>query len=203
MNSNMWWREKKSYLILLSLLIGGITACQETPEEQYIRMEEKELESGIRYDSLFRGIHFKMEKKEFMDYCFNMNLQDEFRQGGIRSGSWVECKLIDELKYPAAINFFPKFRDNKITEMEAAIYYDNVRMGTQVPKGDSLLHDVLQLMEKWYGTGFMKIDSPYFYKDDVYVKVDGNRRITLYKDASGHLINIWYVDLTAKPRGNE
>lgn len=199
----MWGREKITYLIFLWLTIVGISACQDSPEEQYIRMEEEELESGIRHDSLFKGIHFTMEEKQFRDYCFNQNLEGEFKQGGVKSGNWVECKLKNELKYPAAINFFPKFQDNRITEMEAAIYYDNIRLGAPVPKGDSLLHDVLQLMEKWYGEGFIKINSPYFYKEDVYVKVDGNRRITLYKDASENLINVWYVDLTAKPREDE
>lgn len=199
----MWRIEKSAYLMILGLMILGMAACQESTEEQYLKMEQEELASGLRYDSLFRGIHFAMKREEFMDYCFNKNLEDEFRQGGVKSGQWVECKLEDELRYPAAINFFPKFQNSLITEMEAAIYYDNIALGDPVPKGDSLLQDVMRLMEKWYGKGFMKINSPYFYKDDVYVKVDGNRRITLYKDASEHLINVWYVDLTAKPREDE
>lgn len=199
----MFGREEISYLIMCLLTIWGMSACQESPEEEYIRLERRELASGIRYDSLFRGIHFGMGRKQFMDYCFNKNLEGEFKQGGVKSGSWVECKLTEELKYPAAINFFPKFQDDRITEMDAAIYYDSKRLGDPVPKGDSLLHDVIGLMEKWYGRGFMRIKSPYFYREDVYVKVDGNRRITLYKDASEYLINVWYVDLTTKPVEDE
>ena len=37
--------------------------------------------------------------------------------------------------------------------------------------------DVLQLMEKWYGKGFITIDGP--NKGRVFVKVEGNRRISI------------------------
>ncbi|MEK6478987.1 hypothetical protein WJR50_15680 [Catalinimonas sp. 4WD22] len=196
----MKWLKKYKYLLFL-LGFFGLTACQESPEERYIELEEKELASGLRYDSLFRGIYFNMSREAFKDYCFNQNLEGKFKQGGLRSGNWVECKLKDELKYPAAINFFPKFKNDVITEMEAAIYYENIAVDDQ--RGELLLSDVLQLLERWYGEGFMKINSPYFYKDDVYVKVDGNRRITVYKDISKHMINIWYVDLTVKNKEGE
>jgi hypothetical protein len=58
-------------------------------------------------------------------------------------------------------------------------------------------------MENWYGAGFIQIQSPYFYKEDIFVKVDGNRRITIYKDQSEHIINLWFVDLLAKNGADE
>lgn len=195
--------QKSSRLFLLLLILAWSVGCEESPEEQYKRIEQAELASGVRYDSLFKGIHFNMKKKDFLDYCFNMNLKDEFRQGGVKNGRWVECKLKNEMKYPGAINFFPKFKNNVITEMEAAIYYDNASYQDKVFESDSLLLDVLHLLEKWYGPGFMKIESPYFYRDDVFVKVNGNRRITVFKDISGHMINIWYMDLLAKKEEDE
>lgn len=162
-----------------------------------------ELASGLRYDNLFKGIYLTMPRQEFLDYCFNMNLQGEFKQGGIKNGMWVECKLKNEMNYPAAINFFPKFKNNVITEMDASIYYDQASFPDKVFDSDSLLHDVLHLMEEWHGPGFIQIQSPYFYKEDIFVKVDGNRRITLYKDQSEHIINLWFVDLLAKNEEGE
>lgn len=180
------------------LLMSAFFSCEESPEARYRRLEQTELASGVRYDSLFKGLYLSMKEQDFYDYCFQMNLQKEFWQAGIKKSTWVESKLEDELTYPAAINFFPKFREKAIAEMEAAIYYDNASFEEHTFNSDSLLLDVLHLMEKWYGTGFIKIPSPYFYKEDVFVKVDGNRRITVSKDISGRMINIWYVDLLAK-----
>ncbi len=180
------------------LIIFCLSACQESPEERYKKMEQAALSSGIRYDMLFKGIYLSMEEKEFYHYCYQMNLKDEFRQGGVKNGNWVEYKLKDEMKYPAAINFFPIFENNTITELKAAIYYDNAELKDKVFESDSLLLDVLQLMEKWYGQGFIKIESPFAYKDDIYVKIDGNRRITVLKDQSGQMINLWFVDMLAQ-----
>ena len=191
---------KYSERLFVAFLLWGLVACHSSPEEQYFDREQQELASGQRYDSLFKGIHFNMEREQFMDYCFNMNLQHEFRQGGVRSSSWVECDL-EGMNYPSAINFFPTFEDGAMTEMEAAIYYKAVTAGGPISQGDSLLADVIQLLETWYGGGFIKINSPYFYKEDVFAKVDGNRRITVFKDPSGHLINLWYVDLSKKKDG--
>lgn len=180
-----------------------MAGCEESPAERYEKMEASALATGVRYDSLFKGLYLSMQKKEFLDYCFQKNLQGEFKQGGIKNGMWVEGKLKSELKYPAAINFFPKFRNNAITEMEASIYYDHAAFADKTFDSDSLLHDVLLLMENWYGPGFIKIQSPYFYKEDIYVKVDGNRRITIYQDQSEHIINLWFVDLLAKNEEDE
>lgn len=203
MNGSMRTLEKCNPMFLLLCVLACLSGCKKSLEEQYKTIEQAELASGVRYDSLFKGIHLSMKKKNFFDYCFQMNLKDEFRQGGVKNGRWVECKLRNEMKYPAAFNFFPKFKNNAIAEMEAAIYYDNAAYQDHVFESDSLLMDVLQLMEKWYGPGFLRIESPYFYKDDVFVKIDGNRRITVFKDMSGHMINIWYVDLLAKKEGDE
>ena len=195
--------EKYKNLIAGISVLAGLTGCEDSPAEKYEKIEKIELSSGVRYDSLFKGIYLTMPRKEFLDYCFNMNLQGEFRQGGIKNGMWVECKLKNVMKYPAAINFFPRFKDNEITEMDASIYYDHASFPDKVFDSDSLFYDVLHLMEDWYGPGFIRIQSPYFYKEDIFVKVDGNRRITLYQDQSEHIINLWFVDLLAKNEEEE
>ena len=195
--------ERYKSLIAYIFILAGMAGCENSPAEKYEKIEKTELATGVRYDSLFKGIYLSMSRKAFMDHCFNMNLQGEFRQGGIKNGTWVEYKLKNEMKYPAAINFFPKFKNNVITEMDASIYYDHASFPDKVFNSDSLLYDVLHLMEDWYGPGFIKIQSPYFYKDDVFVKVNGNRRITLYQDQSEHIINLWFVDLLAKNEENE
>ena len=169
--------------------------CAKTAEERYVEYEKQELDKGIRNDSLFLGLYLKMPKKEFRDYCFEMNLKGKFKQGGKKNSTWVECEL-NGTKYPTAINFYPNFKNDSISEMNAAIYYNNATFEDGTFEKDSLMQDVLGLLYKWYGGETFKIKSPLFYKEDVYVKVNGNKRITIYPDASGQLINLWYVDLT-------
>lgn len=182
---------------LIGLVLMGLSAC-DSPEKQYKRLEKKELAKNERYDSLFFGIHFRMSNQDFRDYCYQMNLEGKFKQGGLRNFSWVACALPDQMDYPAAINFYPEFTNDTITGMNASIYYDNATFHDGIFETDSLLLDVLKLTDHWYGAGYSRIKSPFFYKEDVYVKIKGNRRITILPDLSGQMINLWYVDLKAK-----
>lgn len=178
--------------ILLSLLV--LIGC-DSPGRRYKRLERQELSKNQRYDNLFFGIYFGMSNQEFRDYCYQRNLDGKFRQGGRRNMIWVECKLPEEMDYPAAINFFPEFTNDTITGMNASIYYDNATFPDGKFETDSLLIDVLKLTDKWYGKGYIKIESPVFYKEDIYMKINGNRRVTITPDNNNQMINLWYVDL--------
>ena len=178
-------------------------ACNQSPAERYKEHERKQLASGVRKDSLFMGFYFKMPKKDFREYCFEMNLKGKFKQGGRKNSNWVESNL-PGTPYPASINFYPNFIEDSISEMHAAIYYDdNAVFKDGIFERDSLLLDVLNLLDTWYGKETFKIKSPLFYKEDVYVKLSGNRRITIYPDASGQLINLWYADMTTIKNSGE
>ena len=183
------------------IVIGLIISCEDSVENQYRKYEKSEMAKGIRKDSLFMGLYFQMPKEEFRTYCFDKNIEGKFKQGGNKNSTWVESKL-DGTFYPAAINFYPEFKDDKISELNAAIYYKNAVYKDGIFEMDSLMLDVLNLMGKWYGGEIFKIKSPFFYKEDVYVMVDGNKRITIYPDSSGQMINLWYVDLTAVEEKN-
>jgi hypothetical protein len=182
-------------------LVVGVTflfyQCTDSPETQYKALEKAELESGMRYDSIFKGLYFGMKHQDFRDYCYKKNtIEHDFKMGGSNT-SWLESKLKDELSYPAAINFYPVFGDGMITEMNALIYYDNAVFKDGTFDKDSLLLDVIDMMERWYGKPFLKIKSPYAFKDDIHVSVRGNRRVTVYP-AQTPEIKVWIVDLSAK-----
>jgi hypothetical protein len=186
-------------LAIVVVLIA--TGCAGSPEEQYREREQEELNKGIRNDSLFLGLYLRMSREEFREYCFNMNLKGKFKQGGRKNWYWVESKL-DHSDYPAAITFYPAFLNDSISEMHAAIYYDNAKFRDGTFESDSLMQDVLNILDRWYGKETFRIKSPLFYKEDVYVKVNGNRRITIYPDASGQMVNLWFVDLTTIKKDN-
>lgn len=181
-----------AWLIAICAVTFG---CVKSEEERYVEHEKVELAKGIRNDSLFMGLYLKMPRKEFREYCFDMNIKNQFKQGGQKNSNWVESKLV-ELNYPATITFYPNFKNDSISELNATIYYENAKFKDGTFEKDSLLLDVFNLMDKWYGGKIFKIKSPVFYKEDIYVKVNANRRITIYLDANGQMVNLWYVDLT-------
>jgi hypothetical protein len=182
---------------VLVLLTVVFTQCTYTSGEQYKKLEKAEIESGVRYDSLFKGLYFGMSHEDFRDYCYYQNtVKHDFFMGGSNT-SWLESKLPDQLSYPAAINFYPVFEDQKITEMNASIYYKDAVFKDGIFDRDSLVLDVLQLMKKWYGKELIKIKSPNSYQEDIYVSVHGNRRVTVYP-ASIDEVKVWIVDLYSR-----
>ena len=185
-------------VIFLQMLMG---CFNNGPEKRYRELERRELESGVRYDSLFKGIYFGMPYNTFRDHCMKMHVRGEFFEGGLKSGSWVEYRMQGEMKYAAGLNFNPEFRNGKLTEVKAAIYYAAETLKDRHFVQDSLLQDALQLMKNWYGHSFIKVQSPDSVKSDLYVTVSGNRRITIYADdRNKYLVNLWFVDLTQLQR---
>ena len=85
----------------------------------------------------------------------------------------------NELKHPASMNFYPDFYQNKIYKMRVNFQYDSWAPWNKQLYADSLLQDVLKLYKNWYNRGnpFIKINDK--EKGMLYVKVDGNRRITI------------------------
>jgi len=111
---------------------------------------------------------------------------------------YVLYKLINnELKQSASMNFYPDFYKKKIYKMRVNFQYDSWAPWNKQLYADSLLQDVLKLYKNWYNRGnpFIKINDK--EKGLLYVKVDGNRRITIgrYNDM---LVKVDYTDLLAE-----
>lgn len=187
---------RTSLSVLLLMVAVLFYSCKQSEEQRYKSYEAEQMASQQRSDSLFYDLYFGMSKKEFRDYCFNMNIEGYFKQGGRRNSNWVEAEL-KGLDYPAAITFYPEFKNDTIVEMNASIYYKNAQYKDGKFHRDSLLLDVQQFLLKHYGGELFTIKSPVFYKDDVSVMVKNNRRITLYGATTDQMINLWFVDLTA------
>jgi hypothetical protein len=92
------------------------------------------------------------------------------------------------------MNFYPDFYENKIAVMRAGFQYDAWAPWNKAQFSDSLLPDVLQLLKKWYpgGNDFIAITDK--TKGTIYVKVDGNRRITIGR-FNDMLVKVDYTDL--------
>jgi hypothetical protein len=182
-------------LFILSVLL--YSACKHDLNKDYNQLVAKELESGKRADSIFFGIYLGMPAKDFYMHCWELNKKGLFTDGNNNTAVLHRLNH-NELKYPASMNFYPQFVDNKIVNMPVSFQYDAWAPWNKHLFADSLLPDVVNLYKKWYSSG-----NPFIEMEDkkrmqkIYVKVDGNRRIIIGK-FNEMLVNVDYTDLVAE-----
>ena len=193
-------RLSKSSSILAALALAFVfaglllTGCQ----TEYEQMVERELASGERHDSLFFGLYLGMTADSFYKHCWKLNKTKKFKQGQFNTS--VEYTM-DELEYPAVMNFYPTFNeDGVVAEMPVMFNYKAWAPWNKKLWADSLVLQVKDLMEKWYGPGFIEMTHP--EKGTRYVKVDGNRRIILWA-VDEQYVKALYSDLTRIKKESE
>lgn len=161
--------------LLLSFFLSGLVLAWGCKSD-YERMLARELASGQQHDSLFFGIYLGMTADSFYKHCWQLNRTQKFKEGQYNTS--VEYTM-DELEYPAAMNFYPVFNDSGlIEEMPVLFNYKGWAPWNSRLWADSLLLDVRVLFEQWYGPGLIEMQHP--DKGTRLVKVDGNRRIILW-----------------------
>lgn len=175
-------------IILISLFL--IIGCSQ--KSKYDRKLKHELASGIRNDSLFMGFYLGMGQKEFYTRCWKLNQQGLIKQG--QRNTTVEYKLKEEVKYQATMDFYPEFAQTKIFEMPVRFVYDGWAPWNKKLGADSLQIQVLKWYEKQYGDGFMEVKHP--TRGTAYVKLDGNRRISIFKENDTYVWAIFTNMLT-------
>ncbi len=169
--------KKKTKLYAL-LVLAGIILAGCSSGAIYERRLKKELASGVRNDSLFMGIYLGMTSQDFYSHCWHLN-----RDGLVKQGTHnlsVEYAIREELNHPAVMNFYPEFHEDKIAEMPVRFIYTGWSPWNKSLSSDSLQMDVKNWYEKEYGKGFITITHP--EKGSAYVKINGNRRITIYRE---------------------
>lgn len=188
----------KSLVGILSLLFIMIACSDNGNMDKYDHLVKEELATKNRVDSIFLGIYFGMTRKNFFAHCWNMNKKGIFTDGNDGLGNmFVLYKIKHDLKHPASLNFYPDFKDSTIWKMQANIRYDGWAPWNKYLYADSLLPDVLKMYKAWYPTGNDFIPISDKEKGTIYVKVDGNRRITIGK-RNDMMVNIDYTDLLAE-----
>ena len=169
---------RKIYIYLFAIVvITGVASCSSSGMDQYNKLVKNELAKGTRVDSLFLGINFGMSSKNFYGYCWELNKKGIISDG--TNNTMVLYKIDSALKFPASMNFYPDFVDNRIVNMRTTFQYNGWAPWNKKQFADTLLPDVVRLFKKWYpgGNDFIAITEK--AKGTVYVKVDGNRRITV------------------------
>lgn len=180
---------------ILPVLLAGITLLSCSPKSTYERRMNRELASGERNDTLFMGIYLGMSDKDFYTHCWKLNKEGLIRQG-TRNIS-VERQLADELTFPATMNFYPEFGQGKIIGIPVRYSYNGWAPWNKELSSESLLEDVLKWYKKSYGGGFITVKHP--DRGAAYIKIDGNRRITLFREDEMH---VWAVFKDMSAVGN-
>jgi len=149
--------------------------------------------SGIRNDSLFMGIYLGMPEKNFYTHCWALNRQGIIKQG--MRNTTVEYQMREELNYPAIMDFYPIFEKGKIYEMPVKFVYSGWAPWNKSLGSDSLQFNILKWYEKQYGKGFLAVEHP--KRGIAYVKIDGNRRISIFKENDTYVWAI-FTDMSVK-----
>lgn len=179
----------QSLLVLLILVFAG---CQQSGIEKYKALKEKELASGRHIDSLFLGLKLGMSSKDFYARCWELNKAGLITDG--ENNTAVQYKIEKELKHPAVMNFYPSFVHNKIAKMKVTFHYMAWAPWNKHLYADSLQSEVVKLYQQWYRYGNPFIPITHENRGTLYVKVDGNRRITIgrFDDMK---VKVEYTDL--------
>lgn len=174
----------------IGLLLIGLVGCK----TDYEKLVDTELRKGIRKDSLFLGISLGMSSKDFYAHCWELNKRQVIRQG---TRNMSVLFTLTDLKDTADMNFYPTFESDSIYEMPVYINYRGWAPWNAQLSSDTLVVDLIKMLKRWYGGDFIKLNFPEL--GIVFVKVDGNRRITVSRDVEP-TVKVVFTDMLMEKR---
>lgn len=181
-------------IISLAIVLSSL-ACKES---DYQRLVKRELATGVINDSLLFNFKFGQSKQYFLQSCWQLN-----QKGIISSGpenTTVQYQLPTKQKEPSPTDmtllFFGDFNEEKImTGMNLQFYYNSWSPWNTSVQSEKLLPVVMDTLKSWYaGNDFIKVPL----KGDslnLFVKIDGNRRITIRPLEDSRLVKADIDDL--------
>lgn len=183
--------------ILTACLLGIIILASSCVREQsYESVRKEELAKGIHVDSVIYKVHLGMNYSDFYAYCFQMNLNDQFDQNV--AGDMVSVELTKGFRFPVIFEFMPSKRGNseKIYSYWGKLAYKNFSYYNKDHSIEKLTKEAMNYFENNYkGRKFIRIPNENILLKYKYVKIDGNRQITLDPEFSGQYLNIKFEDL--------
>jgi hypothetical protein len=170
------------FWLLLVLSLGG---CRKSYQE----IEREELAKGVRYDSIFQGIYLGMTRQDFRDHCLRMNRTGRFVDGAMAKVQSATVIGADT----AILLFYPDFVEDKISELPVLAQYKSWAPWNEDLHGDELVENIKKYILDTRGGNFF---HPIYGAEEkvAWVKVDGNRRITVYRMPDDY-VKIIYKDL--------
>ncbi len=160
------------------LLILLVLGCSES---KYSTLVKTEMSKGIVNDSIFLGLKLGQAQKEFFDTCWKLNKDQVVTNG---ANGFVEYNLPtkggENSDQEITMLFYGIFNEKNImTGMKLEFSYDAWSLWNTSLQSDQLLFTLKNIFNDWYaGNDFIKVDLEN-NKKQLWVKVDGNRRVTI------------------------
>ena len=189
---------KKKYKYLVVLFVSALiilivsSGCRE--KETYDEILKKELSKGVRYDSLFYGLHFNMTTPRFAQHCIDMNALGVFFPNS--GQSQIIIKFQNEFEFPVNFVFFPNLEKDRIQKIQGSFNYYGSYASSKDRNAKILILELVEQMTHWYGgRAFIKQPHPLKLLGYRYIKIDGNRKITLEENLDNVHVDVIFEDL--------
>ncbi len=179
--------------IVIVFLVIVLTSCNDSGK--YHKLVEQELASNIRNDTLLQDIRFGMNKREFFAHCWELNKKGVFKEGSGNATVFYEMEKNDKKFH---VNFYPNFSEGKIIELPVEYTYPAFAPWNPKYSLDLLQKEIVDFYVEKYGPDYLEIKSKKADNGVAYVWIDGNRRISIYKNISRNSVTALYFDLSSK-----
>jgi len=180
--------------LLVRLLVISVLCIQCAESPSYEEVVDRELSSGERHDSLFMGIHLNMHMQTFYDHCYDLNQKRVFfkKEGSVN----VQYTFQKAFSSPVDFVFFPQGGHTLIQKVKGYMIFQKWAPFTNEFTAGKLQEQLKEEMESWYGgRPFIQVEHPLGYWPYSYVKVDGNRKIQLYRSFDDSKVEVVFEDL--------
>ena len=166
--------------ILISFLFFGLTNCNFKSE--YHKLVEREIKKGEINNDLILGFSFGMTKQQYYDRCTLLNKNKIITVGGYNFNPEQILTSTSKNTKKITMSFSPNFKEKKIIEeLELRFSFQGWSHWNKDYQSSVLINQVKDSLFSWLpGNDFIEVSIDGIDKKPL-VKIDGNRRIILYK----------------------
>ncbi|MBN8575757.1 MAG: hypothetical protein J0L66_02400 [Cytophagales bacterium] len=154
------------FFVTLCVISLGLVNCNRLIDSKRI---------SSKYDSLVLDVRFGMERKEFFDYCWEMNRQKILTHGPTNQNVEYEFQGV---KDKIIMRFYPSFYEERVYELPVTYTYQAWAPWNKEYDSEHLLVEILDLYKRVYGNDFKSIVHPTM--GEVFYKFDKYRRINIF-----------------------
>tara|TARA_B100000427_G_scaffold18479_1_gene14187 strand:- start:2467 stop:3063 length:597 start_codon:yes stop_codon:yes gene_type:complete len=171
-------------IIFCLLVLTPFLACE--IESEYSKLLKKELKSGKSFNDLVLGLKIGQTKDDFYEICADLNKKKLITSGARNLYPEYILYPKDSVENGKKIrmSFMGIFDNDRIMKgMDIRFNYYSWIAWREEYNSDNLINEIKDTLQLWYpGNNFIEIDLKLDSKNNLaYVKIDGNRQITMYK----------------------